>query len=62
MVGFVNVHDEGGFSFGGKASVLEAPGQSRPDFGLGFQVKLLQTFPIVPSSLGSGFILQWHLT
>ena len=28
--------------------------QSRPDFGLGFRVKILQTFRAVPSSLGSG--------
>jgi len=28
--------------------------QSRPDFGLGFQVKVLKTFEVVPSSLGSG--------
>jgi hypothetical protein len=26
--------------------------QSRPDSGLGFQVKVLQTFQVVPSSLG----------
>ena len=28
--------------------------QSRPDSGLGFQVKALEPFPVVPSSLGSG--------
>jgi len=28
--------------------------QPRPDFGLGFQVKVLETFPVVPTSLGSG--------
>ena len=28
--------------------------QSRPDSGLGFQVKVLTTFVVVPSSLGSG--------
>ena len=28
--------------------------QSRPDSGLGFQVRLLTTFHAVPSSLGSG--------
>ena len=27
---------------------------SRPDSGLGFQVKVLKTFQMVPSSLGSG--------
>ena len=29
--------------------------QSRPDSGLGFQVKILTPFHVVPSSLGSGF-------
>ena len=28
--------------------------QSRPDFGLGFQVKILNPFEVIPSSLGSG--------
>ena len=28
--------------------------QSKPDPGLGFQAKVLETFPGVPSSLGSG--------
>ena len=28
--------------------------QSRPDYGLGFQVKVLKTRQVVPSSLGSG--------
>ena len=28
--------------------------QSRPDYGLGFQVKVLKPFQVVPSSLGSG--------
>ena len=28
--------------------------QSRPDYGLGFQVKVLDTFEIVPSLLGIG--------
>ena len=28
--------------------------QSRPDPGLGFQVQVLETFQVVPSSLGSG--------
>ena len=28
--------------------------QSRPDSGLGFQVKVLTTFYLVPTSLGSG--------
>ena len=28
--------------------------QSRPDSGLGFQIKMLATFEIVPNSLGSG--------
>ena len=28
--------------------------QSRPDYGLGFQVKVLRTFQVVPFSLGSG--------
>ena len=28
--------------------------QSRPDSGLGFQVKVRKTFQVVPSSLGSG--------
>ena len=28
--------------------------QSGPDFGLGFQVKVLQKFEVVPFSLGSG--------
>jgi len=28
--------------------------QSRPEYGLGFQVKVLKPFYIVPSSLGSG--------
>ena len=28
--------------------------QSRPDYGLGFQVKVLSTFQVVPSSLCSG--------
>ena len=28
--------------------------QSRPDSGLGFQVKVVHTIPVVPSSLGSG--------
>ena len=27
--------------------------QSRPDSGLGFQVEVLRTFQVVPSSLGS---------
>jgi len=30
--------------------------QSRPDSGLGFQVKVLKTFQVVPSSLESGVI------
>ena len=30
--------------------------QSRPDSGLGFQVKVLKTFQVVPSSLGSGTV------
>ena len=28
--------------------------QSRPDYGFGFQGKILKIFPVVPSSLGSG--------
>ena len=28
--------------------------QSRPDSGLGFQVNVIETFRVVPSSLGSG--------
>ena len=28
--------------------------QSRPDYSLGFQVKVLNTFEVVPSSLDSG--------
>ena len=28
--------------------------QSRPDYGLCFQAKVLETFQVVPSSLGSG--------
>jgi len=28
--------------------------QSRPDSGLGFHVKVVETFNVVPSSLGSG--------
>ena len=31
--------------------------QSRPDSGLGFQVKVLKTLKVVPSLLGSGAIL-----
>ena len=31
--------------------------QSRPDSGLGFQVKVLQTFSVVHSSLGSGSLV-----
>ena len=30
------------------------PRQSRPDSGLGFQIKVLKTFKVVPYSLGSG--------
>ena len=32
--------------------------QSWPDFGLGFRVKVLQFFKVVPSSLGSGEALR----
>ena len=28
--------------------------QSRPDSGLGFQVRVLETISVVPSSLGNG--------
>jgi len=31
--------------------------QSRPDSGLGLQAKVLKTFYVVPSSLGSGGML-----
>jgi len=31
--------------------------QSRPDYGLGLQVRVLKTFQFVPASLGSG---EWH--
>ena len=33
--------------------------QSRPDSGLGFRVKVLKTFEVVPSSLGSGRVREW---
>ena len=33
---------------------MERIRQSRPDYGLGFRVKVLTTFQEVPSSLGSG--------
>jgi len=33
--------------------------QSRPDSGLDFQIKVLRTFEVVPSSLGSG--VKWYL-
>ena len=32
--------------------------QSSPDYGLAFQLKVLETFQAVPSSLGSGKMLQ----
>jgi len=32
--------------------------QSRPDSGLGFQGKVLKPFPVFPSSLGSGLLLN----
>ena len=35
-------------------------GQSRPDHGLGFQVKVLKTFQVVPSSLGSKTAVRLH--
>ena len=35
---------------------LEPISQSRPDSGLGFQVKVLKIFKGVPSSLGSGLL------
>ena len=35
--------------------------QSKPDFGLGFQVKVLESFTVVPSSLGRGLVTPWSL-
>ena len=35
--------------------------QSRPDYGLGFQVRVLVTFKAVPSSLESGIALEGGL-
>ena len=34
--------------------------QTRPDSGLGFQVKVLDNFRVDPSSLGSGTGAAWH--
>ena len=34
--------------------------QSRPDYGLGFEVQVLTTFRLVPFSLGSGEEAHWH--
>ena len=38
--------------------------QSRPDYGLGFQVKVPKTFYVVPSSvaIGKGVVQQYHVT
>ena len=34
--------------------------QSRPDSGLGFRVQFLNTFQVVPSLLGSGWLVRPH--
>jgi len=43
------------FNFGNTAHIR----QSRPDYGLGFQVKFLKTFQVFPSSLGNGLQRGW---
>ena len=32
--------------------------RSRPDYGLGFQVKVLKIFQVVPSSIGNGPVVR----
>ena len=36
--------------------------QSRPDSGHGFQVKAVQSFSVVPSSLGSGDLVPFFIS
>ena len=44
-----------------RANMAHVP-QSRPDYGLDFQVDVLQTFQSVPSSLASGTVEVPRLT